>query len=186
MKKILITRPKNEAQELVEILENSGFSTIIEPIFSVKIIENHIKKSVKTVILTSSNSIPTFLAQNFAKNIKIFTIGAKTAQNLVKKGYKNIVFPKETSSLALKNLILQDFLSKNGKILYFCGNFITLDFATRLGLQGFDIEKILAYEIEYKKQFSDEFLAQILQTNIDFILIFSKNNAKNFYNLAKK
>ena len=188
-KTILITRPRSEAIDLDLFLQNQGFNTIIEPIFDAKIVENSqnfAKNPPQAAILTSSNAIPTFLTCDFHKNIKIFTIGKKTAQKLRENGYENVFFPPKTSTLLLKNLILHEASPKAGKILYFCGNFITFDFGAELMAQGFEAESINAYQVDYKNEFSAEFLSRIKQENIDFVLIFSKNGAKNFHNLTKK
>ncbi len=186
--KILITRPQNEARELAFYLENKGFEAIIEPIFSVKsseITEKFAENEIQAIILTSIGANEAFLAANFAKNVKIFTIGEKTAQKLLQNGYENVIFPKISNFLALKELILENCDKNKGKILYFCGNFITFDFAKWLESEGFLAQKILAYKIEYKDSFSSDFLNKIKSQKIDYVLVFSKNAAKNLYFLVK-
>ncbi len=183
---ILITRPQSESQELSLHLEKSGFAPIIEPIFSIKIIKNKIdKNNAKAAILTSSNAIEAFLSQNLDKNSKIFVIGKKIAKKLQENGYKNVFFPSNASADLLKKLILEKLAPNDDKILYFCGNYITLDFAKELEPEGFDVQKILSYEAVYNNNFSVEFLEQIKRKKIDYVLIFSQNAAKNFYLITK-
>lgn len=183
---ILITRPQNEARELAAYLENAGFIAIIEPIFSVKIIKNNVDRNiVAAAILTSSNAIETFLSLNLAKNSKIFVISRKIALKLYENGYNNVFYPMISSALLLKELILEKLSPSDSEILYFCGNFITVDFVKELDPQGFRVQKILSYQVEYKSNFSAEFLAQISSKKIDYVLIFSQNAAKNFYSIVK-
>ncbi len=185
-KRILITRDKLQTVDLIAHLENAGFQVICEPIFAIeKLPAKIIEEKVGAATITSANACESLVASKIPFETKIFAVGKQTAQKLINAGYKNVIFPSEYNATALKNLILTNADKNEGKILYFHGEEITLDFKEELEKYGFVVEKILAYKINWNENFSAEFLSEIKNKKIDFVLFYSKNNAKNFYKLAK-
>lgn len=82
MKKILITRPKDQARNLEKFLQNHKFEVFVEPIFKVEKLDfAKITETFSAIIVTSVNAH--FALEKISdKNIKIFTcrkkIGAKS------------------------------------------------------------------------------------------------------------
>ncbi|NBV06836.1 MAG: uroporphyrinogen-III synthase [Proteobacteria bacterium] len=199
---ILITRPKDQAQKIVQHLEKSGFEVFIEPTFLVEKIDPKNSLSLKklsqekiqAIILTSGNAAEVAFAAteifNFDKNIKIFAVGQKTAEIFVSNGFANIKISQRNSAEDLKKLILSDQELSDKKscelLLYFCGEFITLDFKIELEKQGFRVEKITSYKIIEEKSFSENFLKHTKKSSFDFVLLYSKNSARHFCDLCKK
>ncbi|MBP7710107.1 MAG: uroporphyrinogen-III synthase [Rickettsiales bacterium] len=181
MKNILLTRPHKDSYELATLLEKDEFNTFIEPLFSVKKIAINQKADAKTsaVIITSANACDAVIDFGFNKNIKIFSVGKKTAQKLIDANFTNIVTSPRNSAESLKNLIARE---KHEKILYFHGSVVTLDFSKELK----NVEKILAYETFPAENFSPEFLQISQEQSFDQVLLFSQNSAQTFCKLAAK
>jgi uroporphyrinogen-III synthase len=189
MKSVLITRPKNQSQEISQFLEKQGFSAFIEPLFLIEKIDSRIKFSdekVSAVIITSSNACEALIDYDLSKEVKVFAVGKKTAQKLQEKGFKNIHISHENSADDLKNLIIETHNNKLGLILYFHGSITSLDFEKELQDFGFKVKKILAYKTHEVENFSPEFLRFSLNKPFDHVLIFSQNSAKIFEKLARK
>lgn len=184
VKNILITRAREKSVEMVKVLENSGFATFCEPLFMVEkfaVVERF--AAVNFVIVTSANALYSLAQSNLEQNIKIYAIGKKTAEALKRQGFINVFYPEEYNALALKNLILQK--EKPGCGLYFHGSLISLDFGQELAKYGFVIKNILSYKILENAGFSADLLNFTKTTDFTHILIFSKNSAKIFCQLAK-
>lgn len=200
-KTILITRPQDQAQKIIQHLKSEDFEVFVEPVFVVEKIDapdlEAIKKltqeKILTLILTSANAAEAALKSceilALAKDIKIFAVGKKTAEAFLAHNFKNVRWA-QNSAEDLQKLILSDVelaqQKKLGKVLYFCGEIVTLDFKQELEKQGFEVEKIISYKITRKENFSAEFLAQTKITRFDFVLLYSKNSADNFVDLCKK
>ncbi len=188
-KTFLITRPQNDSAKIVQFLESQGFSTVIEETFSVENLpftaQNSIDKNTQALIITSSNACHTVINSGISLDIKIFAVGKQSAYILNEAGYKNIFYPQISSAQNLQKLIAENAQPQNGKLLYFCGNYITLDFKQSLEHLGFSVDKIPAYKIHWHENFSTEFLQKISETSIDFILFYSQNSIKNFHRMAK-
>jgi uroporphyrinogen-III synthase len=184
-KNILLTRSIENSLPLAHDLELQGFRVFCQPLFNVKAIKNAaFKKKPPFLIVTSSNSCDILSNLTLEKNIKIYSVGKKTAQNLEKLGFNNIEIPKENSASALKKLIINKEKARDG--LYLRGEIITLDFAKELAKKGFHIEDLITYQTIEASNFSEELLQFCQNNQFESVLIFSKNSAKIFFNLAQK
>lgn len=197
---ILITRPRDQAARIAKYLEDNGFDVFIEPIFQIvqndlhpeNLVKNLANKKIAALILTSGNAaeVAFALRNNLAlkNDIKIYAVGKKTAQIFVDAGFSNIVISQKNSAQDLKNLILhdQDSQKNEGIILYFCGEIVTLDFEIELEKYGYDVEKIISYQVVEEDNFSAEFFQHTQKTTFDFVLLYSKNSAHHFCKLVKK
>ena len=189
MKKLLITRAEKNREEIVDRLGSGGFSVFIEPLFSVEkkpnFLEGAAKKSKFSLIITSSNACESIIRSDLSKDIRIYAIGKKTAENLLKEGFSNIIFADERSAQSLKEKIIK-IHDKSEKLIYFRGSIITLDFKKYLGDLEYDVEDFLSYKTMEKDNFSSELLEVINDgQKFDYILVFSKNSAKILFNLIK-
>lgn len=187
MQNILLTRSINQSQELHAILENAGFNVISESLFTVKKheIETLDCRNASAAIITSANACELLINSKLPQDAKIFAVGKKTAHDLIAAGFSHIKLAPEMSAQSLKNLILDSDCDKNGKIFYFHGSHITLDFKKEL--KEFNISNVLAYHTEEKVKLSDKLL-EFRQNNqtFDYILLFSRNSADIFNKLARK
>jgi len=189
MNSILITRPKNQSQEIVKTLEDQGFSTFVEPLFSVEKIaikKDLIDEKISAIIVTSANACSALVDLSLPKDVKIFAVGKKTAQKLREIGFRNIAIPQENSAIALKDLIIQTHKNKLDPILYFHGSIISLDFEKELNSFGFKVRKIASYETQEVENFSAELLQFSCEKSFKNVLIFSQNSAKIFEKLTRK
>lgn len=186
MKNILLTRPKQQSQDLAAFLENAGFATFIEPLFSVKknLPAKKPTREITAIIITSANACDAVINFELEKNLPVFSVGKKTAEKLIAAGFYNIV-TAENSAESLKELIIKK-ADKAGEILYFHGSEITLDFKKALEPFNFSVQKILAYETFASENFSAEFLEISQQKTFDQVLLFSQNSAKIFFKLAAR
>lgn len=201
-KTILITRPKRQAQAIANSLQDGGFEVFVESIFEVNKINSLSpqlskilsEKQVQALILTSANAaeVAFALMENLEinKKIKIFAVGKKTAEKFLAAGYENVIFSKVGGAKNLLQLILANrelkLKKKQEILLYFCGDFVTMDFQQELQEYGYIVEKIPSYKIIENEKFSEDFLAKVKKSNFDFVLLYSQNSAKTFFKLAKK
>ena len=184
-KNILLTRSIKNSSRMIKDLELQGFRVFCEPLFTVKNIHNlSLKKKPSFLIITSSNSCDILPNLNLEKNIRIYSVGKKTAQNLANLGFTNIFIPQEESALALKNLIIAKEKTRHG--LYLRGEIITLDFASKLENEGFTIDDLITYQTIEMTEFSNKLLQFCQNNQFESVFIFSKNSAKIFFNLARK
>ncbi len=184
MSNVLLTRSHKNSRELAKILEDAGFQISFEPLFEIEeLCDTKINKNIPAVIISSANACKSLINSELARDIKIFSVGKKTAEKLALAGFCNISVSLENSAESLKNLIIEKG-KRTSEIAYFHGSVVTLDFAKELQKNGFKVQKILAYKTEEIADFSSEFLEKCSNQKFDKVLIFSKNSAKIFFKLV--
>lgn len=184
MSNVLLTRSHKNSRELIKALENEGFKVFSEPLFTVEEFNNsEVSKNISVAIITSQNAGKALIDSELARDIKIFSVGKKTAEKLTAAGFSNIYVSLENSAESLKNLIIEKG-EKSSEIVYFHGSIITLDFAKELQESGFKVQKILAYKTKEIADFSPEILEKCSNEKFDRVLIFSKNSARIFFKLV--
>lgn len=110
--KVLITRPRLQADEISERLRNEGFDPIFFPVIEIKPIENNValERAVsglgcyEWIVFTSTNAVDVVFEQfPSAKwsDVKIAAIGPKTAKALQSHGVEPDFIPEEYVAEAL-------------------------------------------------------------------------------------
>lgn len=177
MKNIIITRPKEQSKALIEHIARQNHNAICEPIFVVENLNFLLTKNdFSALIITSINACAALEKIAPGKEIKIFTIGKKLAKRLNDAGFGNLEVAENAKNLAQK---IADF---DEKILYLRGEKITFDFAEKFA----KVSQLTVYRIIPNNSFSAGFLDFCNQNPPSEVLIFSKNSAIIFINLAKK
>lgn len=158
---ILITRPRDDAANLTEVLSRKGYECIIEPMLEIKKLAPSIKKN--GIYITTSNNAEEFVPPNSA----------------------HVSIPKHGNSAAeILEHIINNYTPADGKMFYLRGDNITLDIKTSLKDMGYDVEEIVVYQSEAPQEFSDALLKDIYKVQV--ATFFSAQSFENFEELAKK
>ena len=183
---ILFTRPIDDSKDLILKFKSLGHIVSSIPVISIKKKE-HPKidfSSFKGIIFTSSNAIKFLDTKLLDKNIKCFCVGNATELLAKEKGFQNI-FSAEGNVNNLKEIILQNFKSSEGKLLYISGETITFELDKFLISEGLKVERVINYSSDPIEKFN-EILIDDLKNNVpDIVYIYSQNSAISFKNLIK-
>ena len=183
---ILFTRPIDDSKDLILKFKSLGHIVSSIPVISIK--KKEYSKidfsSFKGIIFTSSNAIKFLDTKLLDKNIKCFCVGNATELLAKEKGLKNI-FSAEGNVNNLKEIILQNFKSSEGKLLYMSGETITFELDKFLISEGLKVERVINYSSDPIEKFN-EILIDDLKNNVpDIVYIYSQNSAISFKNLIK-
>lgn len=183
---ILFTRPIDDSKDLILKFKSLGHIVSSIPVISIK--KKEYSKidfsSFKGIIFTSSNAIRFLDTKLLDKNIKCFCVGNATELLAKEKGFQNI-FSAEGNVNNLKEIILQNFKSSEGKLLYISGETITFELDKFLISEGLKVERVINYSSGQIEKFN-EILIDDLKNNIpDIVYIYSQNSAISFKNLIK-
>ena len=143
---VLFTRPIDDSKDLILKFKSLGHIVSSIPVISIKKKE-HSKidfSSFKGIIFTSSNAIKFLDIKFLDKNIKCFCVGNATELLAKEKGFQNI-FSAEGNVNNLKEIILQNFKSSEGKLLYVSGETISTDLDQQLVKEGYNIKRIINF-----------------------------------------
>ena len=183
---VLFTRPIDDSKDLILKFKSLGHIVSSIPVISIK--KKEYSKidfsSFKGIIFTSSNAIKFLDTKLLDKNIKCFCVGNATELLAKEKGFQNI-FSAEGNVNNLKEIILQNFKSSEGKLLYISGETITFELDKFLLSEGLRVERVINYSSFPIEKFN-EILIDDLKNNVpDIVYIYSQNSAISFKNLIK-
>ena len=183
---ILLTRPLEDNREMILKFQSLGHEVTHMPLISVEEIkyEDLNFSDFKGIIFTSSNAIKFLDTKSVDKKINCFCVGSATESKAKSIGFQNI-FAADGNVNNLKELILQNFNSSDGKLLYVSGEIISNDLDQILISEGYNIQRIINYKANPVEKFSDTFIEKLKLNIPEIAYIYSQNSAISFLNLIK-
>jgi len=183
---ILFTRPLEDCQEIMIKFQLLGHEVSHMPlIYVVKKNYDEINfEDFKGIIFTSSNAIKFLNLKKINKKINCFCVGNATERKARKSGFQN-TFSAEGNVDNLKELILQNFYSSDGKLLYVSGEIISSELDKKLISEGYDVERIVNYTVKHVENLNEDFVKKIKIKIPNVVYVYSQNSAASFLNLIK-
>ena len=183
---VLLTRPLEDNREMILKFQSLGHEVTHMPLISIKGIkyEDLNFSDFKGIIFTSSNAIKFLDTKSVDKKINCFCVGSATESKARSIGFQN-VFAADGNVNNLKELILQNFNSSDGKLLYVSGEIISNDLDQILISEGYNIQRIINYKANPVEKFSDTFIEKLKLNMPEIVYVYSQNSAISFLNLIK-
>ena len=183
---ILLTRPLEDSREMILKFQSLGHEVTHMPLISIEGIkyEDLNFSDFKGIIFTSSNAIKFLDTKLVDKKINCFCVGSATESKAKSIGFQNI-FAADGNVNNLKELILQNFNSSDGKLLYVSGEIISNDLDQILISEGYNIQRIINYKANPVEKFSDTFIEKLKLNMPEIVYVYSQNSAISFLNLIK-
>ena len=183
---ILLTRPLEDCSEMILKFKSLGHQVSHLPLLEINKV-NYSEKSFlnfKGIIFTSANSVKFLDLKQIDKNILCFCVGNATEKKARSAGFQKVI-SAEGNVENLKELILQNFNPKDGKLIYVSGETISIDLDQQLSNEGYNIERIINYRTSHNKKFDDKFTNELKQKIPDIVYVYSQNSASSFVNFIK-
>jgi len=183
---ILLTRPLEDSREMILKFQSLSHEVSHMPLISIEGVkyEDLNFSDFKGIIFTSSNAIKFLDTKSVDKKINCFCVGSATESKAKSIGFQNI-FAADGNVNNLKELILQNFNSSDGKLLYVSGEIISNDLDQILISEGYNIQRIINYKANPVEKFSDTFIEKLKLNMPEIVYVYSQNSAISFLNLIK-
>ena len=183
---ILLTRPLEDSSEMILKFRSLGHQVSHLPLINVEPLKyEEIKFSdYKGIIFTSANAIKFLDFKNIDKKLLCFCVGSATEKRARSVGFQNVI-SAEGNVNNLKELILQNFDPKDGKLIYVSGEIISFDLDQQLLKQGYSIQRIVNYKTNHNKKFDENFVKELKLKIPDMVYIYSQNSASSFLSFIK-
>ena len=184
---ILLTRPLEDSKELILKFSSLGHKVSHLPVIKVEPIKYNEPdySQFKGIIFTSSNAIKNLDLNRVDKKIECYCVGSATEKVANLNGFQNII-SAEGNVNNLKELILQNFDTKNGSLLYVSGEIVSSRLDKDLISEGYSLKRLINYTVSSTQEIKEEFRAQLKASIPDIIYVYSENSAKSLLNLLKK
>ena len=183
---ILLTRPLEDSHEMILRFQSLGHKVSHIPLINIesKNYESINFSDYNGIIFTSANAIKFFNSKLIDKKISCFCVGSSTEKKAKSVGFQNI-FCADGNVNNLKELILQNFNSSDGKLLYVSGEIISNELDKELISEGYNVKRIVNYTVKQIEKFNDKFIEKLKLKMPEIIYIYSQNSAISFLNLIK-
>ena len=184
---ILLTRPLEDSHELILRFQKLGHNISHMPLIKIekKNYENLNFSEYKGIIFTSSNSIKFLDTKLINKKIICFCVGSATEKKARSNGFLN-VYSADGNVRNLKELILQNYNTSNGKLLYVSGEIISTNLDEELTSEGYFVKRIVNYIAKPVEEINETFIDKLKVKMPEIVFIYSQNSAINFLNIIKK
>ena len=183
---ILLTRPLEDCNDMILRFKSLGHTVSHMPVISVKKLnyEDLNYSEFNGIIFTSSNAVKFLDVKTIDKNILCFCVGSITERKARSVGFQNVI-AAEGNVKNLKELILQNFDKKNGKLIYVSGETISVDLDHQLLKEGYDIKRIMNYQTNHNEKFDENFIETLKSNMPDIVYVYSQNSASSFLKFIK-
>ncbi|MBC7474024.1 MAG: uroporphyrinogen-III synthase [Candidatus Sericytochromatia bacterium] len=197
-KRIIITRPKKQAESFVIKLEELGAEVVLFPTIEIiPLIIDDLIRAIKNIdhyqwlIFTSTNSVEIFF-NNFIKHItidqikkiNIAVVGKKISNALNKIGLEHTLMPEKYTSENLAKLFLNiDIKNKN---ILIPGSKISINtLQIKLKELGANVDFIAIYDTVKPSNKSLESVVESIK-DIDYITFTSPSSVNNFFEIIQE
>jgi uroporphyrinogen-III synthase len=183
---ILFTRPIEDCHEMILKFQSLGHKISHLPLIDIEGLKfepiNY--SEFKGIIFTSSNAIKFLNTKNIDKKIICFCVGSATEKKARSVGFQKI-FAADGNVNNLKELILQNFNSSEGKLLYISGEVISSNLDCDLVSNGYIIERVTNYRANPIEKYDEDFIKKLKENMPEITYIYSQNSAINFLKMIK-
>ena len=183
---ILFTRPLEDCHEMILKFQSLGHEVSHLPLISIGGLKyEHLNYSeFRGIIFTSANAVKFLDTKNIDKKIGCFCVGSATEKKARSVGFQN-VFAADGNVNNLKELILLNFNSSEGKLLYISGEAISSNLDQDLISNGYTVERVINYRANPIEKYDEDFIEKLKLKMPEITYIYSQNSAINFLKIIK-
>ena len=183
---ILLTRPLEDCSEMIVRFKSLGHQVSHLPLLNIeKINFDEINFSeFKSIIFTSANAVKYLDTKEIDKKTLCFCVGSATEKKTRSLGFQNVI-SASGSVENLKELILQNFDKKNGKLIYFSGEIVSANLDEQLKNEGYNVKRVINYRTNHIQKFDKKFVDDLKLNIPDIVYVYSQNSASSFLNFIK-
>jgi len=183
---ILLTRPIEDCHEMILKFQSLGHEVSHLPLINIEGLKYEPLNYPQFggVIFTSANAVKFLDIKNIDKKITCFCVGSATEKKARSSGFQN-VFAADGNVDNLKELILLNFNSSEGKLLYVSGEAISSNLDQDLISNGYTIKRVINYRANPIEKYDEDFIKKLKLKMPEIIYIYSQNSAINFLKIIK-
>ena len=186
--RLLVTRPRAEAQRTAQELARRGYDALIAPMLDIEPVDAAFDTaSLDAIIMTSGNaarslpvSDPSF---RHLLKLPVLTVGDQTAQAAREAGFSDVV-SADGDAADLVSLIRSRLRKTDARLLYLAGNDRSRDLAADLAADGIHIETVIVYSANAAARLPDDAQQALRDGTIAGVLHYSRRSTAIFLECA--
>ena len=183
---ILLTRPLEDCSEIILKFKSLGHQVSHLPLLNIdKVNYDEINfLDYAGIIFTSANAVKFLDIKRIDKKLLCFCVGSGTEKKARSVGFQNVI-AAEGNVTNLKELVLQNFNQKSGKLIYVSGEIVSVDLDQQLLNEGYNVKRIVNYRTNHNEKFDENFIKELKSNVPDMVYVYSQNSALSFLKFIK-
>lgn len=185
--RILITRPKEDAESFAAALVARGIDVTVEPLLTIQPIASPLidLEGVQAILFTSANGVRCFAAAQSRRDLKVMAVGDGSAAAARALGFAAV----ESASgdvAGLAALVTDRLHPRDGALLHAAGSSLAGDLKGQLEAAGFVVRRAVLYDAVPTRELSPATLMNLRLGGIDAVALFSPRSARAFADLWRQ
>jgi len=187
--RLLITRPREDAEPLAAALAERGIEAVLEPLMSIADVAGAAgapemdMDGVQALLITSANGIRAFSRHESRRDIAVFAVGDASARAAADLGFDDVRSAAGDVD-ALAALVRDELDPGRGALLHIAGTHVAGDLSGKLEAAGFEVRRRVLYRATAAEHLSPETVSELKAGTLDGVLLFSPRTAGLFVKLA--
>lgn len=185
-RRILITRPREDAEALAALLVEHGVASLIEPLMRAEFLpgEPLDLDGVQALIATSANGVRALAARDPRRSLPVFAVGDATAQAARAEGFAEVMSASGDVE-ALARMIITGCDPAAGAFLHVAGTVSAGDLAGRLQAGGLAYRRAVLYTMRATDALSVPAREALAAGEISGVMLYSPRTAALFADLVE-
>jgi uroporphyrinogen-III synthase len=185
--RILVTRPKEDADRTAVKLRARGHTVLVAPLIEIRFADGPeiSLDGVQAILATSSNGVQALARRTRRRDVPLFAVGAQTARAARDTGFA-AVKSANGDARALVAAAVDWAKPDAGALLHAAGAETRGQLAGTLRAHGFEVRTSVVYDAIAVSGFPTEALTALKSGELDVVLLFSPRSARIFCECAIK
>jgi len=179
--RILVTRPREEGEEIARRLAAMGHQTLLAPLLSVKFLDGAPPDlaGIQAVLVTSANGVRALVRRTPNRHAAIFAVGPQSAAAAREAGFLRVQSAAGDAA-TLAQAVARWADPRAGVLLHAAGEEASGALCEKLATLGFQTRRENLYRMEKAARLPPQAVAAIRQNEVDAALFFSLKSAALF------
>jgi len=189
--RLLITRPRADAQPLAEELRERGHQVVMEPLLEIRFLAvtnvdmARMLDGAQALLVTSANGLRAFCQACDRRDLAVHAVGHASAAAARDAGFTD-VDSADGDVAALAGRVAEKLHPGDGALVHVAGSRVAGDLSGLLEKAGFAVRRAVLYEAVKAAELSAPVRADIAEGKIDGVLLFSPRTAESFVRLVER
>lgn len=186
--RILVTRPREDAGDLVRWIEAQGHTAIVAPLMSVtpETVVDLDLTGVQALLVTSRNALRALASSQAlaaARHLPLLAVGKATSDLALTLGFTHVRTGRGDGR-GLAEMARASLDASQGALLHLSGENIAFDLAAALEPDGFAVRRHVVYRMVPAEALPGEVADELRAGRVDAVLVMSPATADIYVTLA--
>ena len=183
--RLLVTRPRDEADRFAEDLKACGHTPILAPLLTIETRQETLDlEGIGALVFTSLNGVRAFANNSSERGLPSYVVGNRTAAAARAAGFTDVQ-SADGNVDKLVELIASTRENEASPLLQVTGVHMAGDLGEQLSRQGYEVRRAVLYEAKSVDRLPDAARTALETGEIDGAVFFSPRTAASFVQLVR-